>query len=98
MAWVQARGRAESHRRDTVTSIRGVVAVALLFGTGLVVALPGVGLEPAAMAQPREERFFRVEWSAGAVRPDQSRIVGYVYNDYGEDAVNVQLISDQPDR
>ena len=80
-----------------MTSIRGVVAVALLFGTGLVVALPGVGLEPAAMAQPREERFFRVEWSAGAVGPDQSRIVGYVYNDYGEDAVNVQLAISQLD-
>jgi len=70
--------------------------VALLFGAGLVVALPGVGLGPAAMAQPeagpaREERFFRVEWSADAAGPEQSRIVGYVYNEYGEDAVNVRL-------
>jgi hypothetical protein len=37
------------------------------------------------------DRFFHVEWSAGPAERDQSRIVGYVYNDYREDAVNVQL-------
>jgi len=37
------------------------------------------------------DRLFHVEWSAGAAEPDRSRIVGYVYNDYREDAVNVQL-------
>ncbi len=81
---------------------RGAVAVALLFGAGLAMGLPGVGLAPAAMAQPeagpaREERFFRVEWSAGAAGPEQSRIVGYVYNEYGEDAVNVRLRISQLD-
>jgi hypothetical protein len=94
-----------------VTSTRGVIAAALLFGMGLVGALPGLSPEPAragdmpeprAMAppdtgRPRSERFFRVEWSAGAAGPDQSRIVGYVYNEYGEDAVNVRLRISQLD-
>lgn len=88
-----------------MASNRAVVAAAWLLGTGLVVALPGVGLEaaragseaePHVVAQPdaspaQADRFFRVEWSAGASGRGQSRIVGYVHNDYGEDAVNVQL-------
>ena len=94
-----------------MTSTRGVVAAALLLGAGLVVGLPGVGPEPARagdMAEPRvieqpdvsppqADPFFRVEWSAGAAGQGQSRIVGYVYNDYGEDAVNVRLRISQLD-
>ena len=94
-----------------MASNRGVVAVALLLGTGLVVALPGAGLEaaragseaePRAIAPPdttpaQTDRFFHVEWSAGAAGRGQSRIVGYVYNDYREDAVNVQLRISQLD-
>ena len=80
-----------------MTSIRGVVIAAALVAAGLGVAVPGVGPEPAqagseAEGQPtRTERFFRVEWSAAGAGADQSRIVGYVYNEYGEDAVNVRL-------
>jgi hypothetical protein len=84
---------------------RGIVTAALLLGTALVVALPGMGLEAAraaSEAEPRAivppdtspaltDRFFHVEWSAGVAGRGQSRIVGYVYNDYQEDAVNVQL-------
>ena len=94
-----------------MASNRGVVAAALLLGTGLVVVLPSVGLEaaragseaePYVMAQPdasppQADPFFRVEWSAGAAGRGQSRIVGYVYNDYGEDAVNVRLRISQLD-
>ena len=94
-----------------MASNRGVVAAVLLLGTGLIVALPGLGLEaaragseaePHVMAQPdasltQADRFFRVEWSAGAAGQGQSRIVGYVYNDYGEDAVNVRLRISQLD-
>ena len=86
-------------------SNRGVVAAALLFVTALVVAMPGSRLEAASAgseAEPRgivppdttpaqTDRFFHVEWSAGVAERGQSRIVGYVYNDYREDAVNVQL-------
>ena len=92
-------------------SNRGVVAAALLLGTGLVVALLGPGLEaaraeseaePHSIASPdtdpaQTDPFFRVEWSAGAAGRGQSRIVGYVYNDYREDAVNVQLRISQLD-
>jgi hypothetical protein len=65
---------------DTVASNCGVVAAASLLGTALV-ALPGAGLEAASTgseAEPRRivppdttpaqtDRFFHVEWSAGAV-------------------------------
>lgn len=88
-----------------MASNRGVVAAALLLGIALVVALPGAGLEAAragSEAEPRAivppdttpaqtDRFFHVEWNAGVAGRGQSRIVGYVYNDYQEDAVNVQL-------
>ena len=86
-----------------MTSNRGVIIAALLLGAALVVGVPGMGLEPASvMAQAdgvpaRAEPFFRVQWSAGAAVPGQSRIVGYVYNDYGEDAVNVRLRISQLD-
>ncbi len=94
-----------------MASNRGVVAAVLLLGTGLIVALPGLGLEAARAGSEAEarviappdtspaqtDRFFHVEWSAGVVDRDQSRIVGYVYNDYGEDAVNVQLRISQID-
>jgi hypothetical protein len=75
--------------------------VAALLATGLVMALPGTAragreAEPDVATQQNAgqglaERFFHVEWSAGPAGRDQSRIVGYVYNDYREDAVNVQL-------
>jgi hypothetical protein len=80
-----------------------VVIAAALVAAGLGVAVPGVGPEPAQAAseaegQPtRAERFFRVEWSAAGAGADQSRIVGYVYNEYGEDAVNVRLRISQLD-
>jgi hypothetical protein len=74
--------------------------VAALVWIGLA-ALPGTasaGSEVAPGAELQQEsapaladRLFRVEWTAGATAPDGSRIVGYVYNDYREDAVNVQL-------
>jgi hypothetical protein len=77
----------------------------LLLVAALVVAMPGSGLaaagagseaEPRGLVPPdttpaQTDRFFHVEWSAGLAERGQSRIVGYVYNDYREDAVNVHL-------
>jgi hypothetical protein len=40
---------------------------------------------------PLADQFFHVEWSAAAGRRGQEDISGYVYNDYGEFAVNVEL-------
>ena len=43
--------------------------------------------ESAALA----DRFFHVEWMAGPGRAGMSRITGYVYNDYGQEAQDVEL-------
>jgi hypothetical protein len=81
------------------------LATAVLLGIGLIMALPVLGRQAARAASQAElgagmqqapypalaDRLFRVEWSAGAAGEGQSRVVGYVYNDYREDAVNVQL-------
>ena len=71
-----------------------IMAISLLLGTTLAPPVPGVSL-PTAEAEDTNpslsEQLFRVEWVGGAAPPDQFRIVGYVYNDYGQDAVNVQV-------
>ena len=64
---------------------RLMVVTALLLGSGLVAALPG-----RANPAPADNRF-RVEWTAAAAGPEQIRLFGYIYNDYREDAVNVEL-------
>jgi hypothetical protein len=75
----------------------------LALGLGLIMALPVLGGQAAGaegqtgshagvpQAPALADRLFRVESSAGAVGQGQFQIVGYVYNDYGEDAVNVEL-------
>jgi len=35
------------------------------------------------------DQFFHVEWTAGPGAAGRARITGYVYNDYGDSAVNV---------
>jgi hypothetical protein len=71
-----------------------IMAIPLLLGTTVAPAVSSVTL-PAAWAEAANptlsDQLFRVEWVGGASPPNQFRIVGYVYNDYGEDAVNVQL-------
>jgi hypothetical protein len=37
------------------------------------------------------EHFFHVEWAVAPGAPGRARITGYVYNDYGDSAVNVAL-------
>jgi hypothetical protein len=37
------------------------------------------------------DHFFRVEWTAGPGPAGRARITGYVYNDYGDSAINVAL-------
>src|SRR6267378_5852012 len=84
-----------------MTGRKSLTIAAALLGTGLVMALPATA-RAASEAEPHRgaqqdagpalaDRFFHVEWSAGPSEGAQSRIVGYVYNDYREDAVNVQL-------
>src|SRR5438105_5389979 len=76
-----------------------VFAVAVLLGAARVTRAPARGV--AAGAEPRvanqeagprlADRLFRVEWTAGGSGQTESRIVGYVYNDSRQDAVNVRL-------
>jgi hypothetical protein len=71
-------------------------------GSGLAATTAGREAEPRGILPPdttpaQTDRFFHVEWSAGVAERGQSRIVGYVYNDYREDAVNVQLRHSQLD-
>ncbi len=71
-----------------------IMAISLLLGTTLAPHARGVNLSAAEAedAKPTlSEQLFHVEWTGGASPPNQFRIVGYVYNDYGQDAVNVQL-------
>ncbi|MBI4634705.1 MAG: hypothetical protein HY727_00010 [Candidatus Rokubacteria bacterium] len=37
-------------------------------------------------------QYFRLEWEAGKTRSGRPRIDGYLYNDHGLGAVNVQLV------
>ena len=37
------------------------------------------------------DHFFHVEWTAGQGAAGRARISGYVYNDYGDSAINVAL-------
>ncbi len=37
------------------------------------------------------DHFFHVEWTAGPGPAGRARIIGYVYNDYGDSAINVAL-------
>ena len=84
------------HKRGTALCEVGLVrhvhtlnlATALLLGIGLIMALPVMGRQAAGAASQAPslaDRLFRVEWSAGAAGEGQSRIVGYVYNDYREE-------------
>jgi hypothetical protein len=77
-----------------------MMTAALLLGAA---TLPGVSVRAAEAvdrvqaaatqkANPTlSDQFFRVEWTASPGRDGNSRITGYIYNQYGEAAQNVQL-------
>jgi hypothetical protein len=77
-----------------------MMAVALLLGAA---TLPGVSVPPAAAEQHTQvtpamgvaptlsDEFFRVEWTVSPGRHGDSRIIGYIYNQYQEPAEHVQL-------
>src|SRR5437773_1254760 len=75
-----------------------IVAGTLLFGAALATAWPEGRVAAADTEQaanqpsiPRlADRLFHVEWTAGATgQQDETRFIGYVYNDSGRDATNV---------
>lgn len=51
------------------------------------------GERPSAEADPGPigDQFFHVEWSSVTERDGHQRLTGYVYNDYEEPAMHVQL-------
>jgi len=78
-----------------------MMTAALLLGAA---ALPGLSVRAAeaaadGMQAPATQsanptlsnQFFRVEWTASPGRDGNSRITGYIYNQYGEAAQNVQV-------
>lgn len=70
-----------------------LVGAATLPGVS-VPAAEAVGVQPAAPQQAKptlSDQFFRVEWTAKPGPDGHSRITGYVYNNYGEAAQNVEL-------
>jgi hypothetical protein len=77
-----------------------IMTAALLLGAA---TLPGVSVRAAeaadgvqaaatqAASPTLSDQFFRVEWTVSSGRDGNSRLTGYVYNQYGEAAENVQL-------
>ncbi|HTY78785.1 MAG TPA: hypothetical protein VMI34_13265 [Candidatus Bathyarchaeia archaeon] len=48
-------------------------------------------LAPMAPSTPLEEPLFHFEWTSGPARGGMATVAGYVYNDYGRSAENVEL-------
>jgi len=71
------------------------VALALVLGVGLTVAVPAVGLQTASAQEQAQAtvdgQSFRVNWTVGPGQPGEARISGYVYNDNGDPAEQVQI-------
>ena len=53
--------------------------------------IPGTRPSTEADSATISDQFFHVEWSAAASRNGQPRLTGYVYNNYEEPAMNVEL-------
>src|SRR5438477_10839834 len=78
--------------------IKGTV-LAVMLGTGLSAAVPGIGVGTAGANSLQDEQlqenlgaqFFRVDWSAKPDGHGKTRITGYFYSDKGRAADEVQL-------
>jgi hypothetical protein len=71
------------------------VALALMLGMGLTAAVPAVGLRTASAQEETQAtvagQSFRVDWTVSTGAEGKARISGYVYNDNGDPADQVQL-------
>lgn len=71
------------------------VALVLMLGTGLTATVPAVGLRTASAQDQAQgtvaDQFFSVNWTVSPGKQGKSKISGYVYNNYGEAADQVQL-------
>jgi len=82
----------------TVIAIIAIAAVALLGGVASIASAANsdlksfeVNLATMSPSTPQEEPLFHFEWASVADRGGLTRIAGYVYNDYGRSAQNVEL-------
>jgi hypothetical protein len=92
---VQSAGQKEEQKMNGKGSLTTGVALALMLGMGLTATVPAVGLRTAS-AQDRAQataadQSFRVNWTVSPGAPGESRISGYVYNDNGDPAEQVQI-------
>jgi hypothetical protein len=71
------------------------VVLAFLLGTGLTTAMPALRPHAADAQEGGQtalgEQFFRLDWSVKDDHNGHAMISGYLYNDYGEAADQVQL-------
>lgn len=71
------------------------VALALMLGMGLSATVPAVGLRTASAQEQAEAtvdgQSFRVNWTVSPGGQGEARISGYVYNDNGDPAEQVQI-------
>jgi hypothetical protein len=90
---VQRTGQKGGAQMNGKGSLATGVALALMLGMGLTATVPAVGLRTAS-AQDQAlaaDQFFIVNWTASPAALGESRISGYVYNNYGDAADQVQL-------
>ena len=84
-----------NHKRSLITG----TVLAVMLGTGLTAAVPGMGVRTAGadslqdvqLQESLGAEFFRVDWSAKPDGDGKTRITGYVYSDKGRAADDVQL-------
>jgi len=71
------------------------VALVLMLGMGLTATVPAVGLRTASAQDQAQataaDQSFLVNWTASPAALGESRITGYIYNNYGDAADQVQL-------
>jgi len=54
-------------------------------------ALPAESKATVSGRESMADQYFHLDWSVSPGRPGMSRITGYVYNDYGEAARDIEL-------
>src|SRR2546421_5486411 len=96
--WCNAPKKQEGQMNHKGSLITGTV-LAVMLGTGLTAAVPGMGVRTAGadslqdvqLQESLGAEFFRVDWSAKPDGHGKTRITGYVYSDKGRAADEVQL-------
>src|SRR5258705_2697624 len=92
---VQSTGQKGGVQMNRKGSFATGVALALMLGMGLTAAVPAVGLRTASAQDQTQAtvdgQAFRVNWTVSPGGQGEARISGYVYNDNGDPAEQVQV-------